>query len=171
ALAEYFDLEPRCGGDERRRDVAERERLADTMAVTARGDPADHLAVVPHGFVADRVRLVRRDDERHHSACGTLRSVAQYRFPADEIRLRDIDKPVEAGLRRRVDRPIFACPVAEALFEAQRMERTRAEMAQSETRAGRDDRIVERELAIRRHPDFVAQLAGERDATDVRRQQ
>ena len=81
----------------------------------------------------------------------------------------DRDEAIETGFGGRVDRPVFARPVAEALFEAQRVERARAEVPQAEIGTGRDDRVVERELAIRGHPDFVTELAGERDAADVRR--
>jgi hypothetical protein len=39
-------------------------------------------------------------------------------------------------------------------------------MDEAQVGARRDQRIVKRELSVRRHPDFEAELAGERDATD-----
>ena len=53
---------------QRRRHVAQRDRLPDVMAVAAGGDPADDLVAVPDRLVADDVGRVVRiglDDEGH----------------------------------------------------------------------------------------------------------
>ena len=69
--ADDLDLEAVAARPVRRRErgrhVAERDRLPDVVAVAARRDPADDLAVVPDRLVADDVGRVVRiglDDER-----------------------------------------------------------------------------------------------------------
>src|SRR5229473_906794 len=85
ALADDLDLEARVRRTQRRRDIAQRHRLPRRMGIAARRDPADHLAVVPHRLVADRVGPVGIDRERYQPALSTRSAFLCRRFAPDEV--------------------------------------------------------------------------------------
>ena len=89
------------------------------MAVAARRDPAHNLAVMPDRLVANRVGAVGIDHERDEPPRRVRCAIAQNRVTAGEVRFGDVDKAIQPCLARRVQRSIFARPVAEALLEAQ----------------------------------------------------
>src|SRR5205823_9732335 len=115
ALAENLEFEPARDGCERGRDVAERDRFSHAMPVTTRSDPAHDLVVMPHRLVADRVGAVRIDDERDEPPRRVRCAIAQNRVTAGEVRFGDVDKAIQPCFPWRIQWPIFARPVAEAL--------------------------------------------------------
>ncbi len=83
--------------------------------------------------------------------------------------LLEVHEPSEARLERTVDGPVFPRPCAEALFDAHGIERAPPEELQSMLAAGRHQKIVQRALIFRRHPDFEAEVAGEGHAAHIPR--
>ena len=125
ALADDLDLEVRIGCRQRCRNVAQRHRLPRRMGIAARRDPADHLAVVPHRLVADRVGAVGIDREGHQPAGGAPVAFLRCRVATDEVVLLEVDEAIEPGFVGAIDRPVFPGPGAEALFQPQRVQRAR----------------------------------------------
>ena len=105
------------------------------MAIAARRHPADHLAVMPDRLVADRVGVERIDDETLQAQLAAAFLLANRRVAADEIVLLEIDEAAKPRLKRRVDRPIFAEPGAEALLQAHAEQRAHAKLRKPEGRA------------------------------------
>src|SRR5262245_24244655 len=119
------------------RDVAEGDRFPHEMPEAATRHPADDLAVVPDGLVADDVGGVLRigvedeGDEATRWALGCLRLVGG---PADELMVEPYIA-LQAGLGDRVDRSVLPKPGAVALLEPEAHQRPHAEQAQSMRRA------------------------------------
>src|SRR6266478_2331967 len=166
ADAKDFDLDRARCLRQVRRDVGERQRFRDDVAVAARRDPPYRLAVVKHRLVADRVDAVVVDDEGDEAAPRPVLAFTQGRIAADEVALFQREETVETGFERTVDRPELAGPVGEAFFQPHRGERTRAIVPTSKPRARLDQKFVQRKLMIGAHPDFVAELSGKRDPAD-----
>src|SRR5579875_51279 len=120
-LAQYFHLEA-VSRAEHCRDIAEREGAAQMVGVASRGHPADGLAAMPDGLVADRIGAVSAHGQRDQAALRPPLLLAQRRVAADKVVLAEIDETAEPGLEGPVDRPELARPGAEALLEAQGIE-------------------------------------------------
>src|ERR1700736_1698971 len=101
------------------------------MSIGARGHPADDLAVVPDGLVAECVRIGRihfeADEPQRTAALLLLRGSRT----ANEVILLEVDEPAETGLERPVNGSILAGPGTKALFDAHGIERPAAEGAQA----------------------------------------
>ena len=87
------------------------------MAEAAAGDPADDLAVVPDGLVADGVGIRRGHIQRDELALAAAGLFRRRRCRADEAAALQVHEAVEAGLEGAVDGTEFARPAAEALLE------------------------------------------------------
>src|SRR5579883_771143 len=169
ALADDLDLEPARGRRELFRNIAERQRLADAMAIAPGRHPADHFAVMPDRFVAERVGVKRVDRESLQAQLAAALLLARRRLAADKVGLLEIDEAAEAGLVGSVDRPVLFHPGAEALFEPHAEQRAHAELLQAEALAFLQQQVIERALIFRPDPDFVAEIAGKGDAADQSR--
>ena len=142
------------------------------VAVTARGHPADDLAVVPDGLVADDVGRVVRvglDDEGHQSPSRPAgRDLGLVSGPSDELMI-ELDVVGDPALERGVDRPVFAEPRPVALLEPQRHEGAHPEQPDPVLGAGFHDPVEQRRLVFGRHPQLVAEVARVVDPADQRR--
>ena len=116
SLAEDFHLETMVGSGQRCGHIGEGDRLTHAMTVATRRDPANDLTVAPDRLVAVGIGVDRVDRQRHQPPLGTGRALALGGGAADEIALGEIDEAIEPGFAGRVDRPVFARPVAEAFF-------------------------------------------------------
>ena len=139
------------------------------MPVTTRSDPAHHLVLVVDRLVADRIGIPCLDRQRDELALPALLFLRNCSRAADEFALGEVDEAAESSLIGPVDRPVFARPAAEGLFQPHRVEGAAAEMPQRVGPARSDQQIVERALIFRRDPDFVTQVAREGNPAHQRR--
>ena len=166
ALTNDLDAEAtRCRGL-RRIHVAECNGLADTVPEAPRGDPADHLVVMPDRLIADGIGVRRFDSECDELALPALLLLGGRCCAADEVALCEVDEASEPRLVRSVNGPVLARPAAEGFFETHGVQRTPAERSQAVGPAAIGQQVVERTLVIGCHPDLVAEIARERDPSD-----
>src|SRR5258708_12259543 len=125
------------------------------MGVAARSHPADDLAIVPDRLVTDGVRALILDDERDQPQLRHALPVAECGLASDEIALAEGEEALQPGLERRIDRPILAGPIAEALLQPHRVQRTGSEIPQAQLGAGLIEGVIDRQLIVRRYPDLL----------------
>src|SRR5690606_3109599 len=167
ALAQDFNLETFHLVGDLLRHIAERDRSARIVCITAGGHPATHLAPEPDRFVADDVGIMRIDDKGTQAQLSAARSRFERCGLAYEIRWLGIgDEADDPGYYRIVDRPVFASPGAVVLFQPQRIQRPRAEKADTKLFAGLHQCLKNMAVIFRRHPDRVAEIARIADAAD-----
>src|SRR2546423_357318 len=160
SLAEDLDLKAVRVLGERRRNVGQRDRSIHAMAERARCHPTDHFAFVPYRLVTHRIGIACIDDERDQATIGSALAIGNDRRAADEVWFAYVHEAIQSRLGGRVDRAVFPRPVAEAFFQPQRIERTCAEMPESEIGSGAQQTIVEPTLCFGGHPDFETELSG-----------
>src|SRR5215468_10215769 len=165
-LADELDLEALLRGLERSRNVAKGDRATDPVTVSARSDPTNDTSVVPDGLIARRVGIGGIDAEGREPQRATAFFLLESRGTPDEVSLGEIHEAAEPRLMRAVDRAVLARPGTEALLDAHRIERAAPEEPQPLLPSGRAQQIVECALVFTRHPDLVAELAGEADTAD-----
>src|SRR5215468_11411944 len=119
APTDNLDLETRVGRRSCRRHVTQRHRLPYGVGVAARRDPADDLALVPHGLIADGIGVVGLDREGDQPPLRTTIAFLGRRRAPDEVVLAHVDETVEARFIGTVDRPVLARPGPETLFQPQ----------------------------------------------------
>src|SRR5437868_5951309 len=110
ALADDLDLEALVIALDLLRHIAERHRLCSIVGIAARGDPANHLALVPDRLVADDIDILGVDGESEEPEHTTRLLLLQRTIAADEIVLLERDETAEAGFERAIDRAVFARP-------------------------------------------------------------
>src|ERR1700676_645764 len=159
-FSEDLDLEAVRVLGERRRNVGQRNRSIHAMAEPARCHPTDHFALMAYRLVTHCIGVACIDDERDQATTRCALAIGNGRRTADEVLLAYVYEAIQSRLGRRVDRPVFPRPVAEAFLQPQRIERTGAEMPESEIGSGAEQRIVERTLTFGGHPDFETKLSG-----------
>ena len=90
AFAQNFDLPDRLCHTRLQMlagDITGGNRTLAEMAIAARGDPADHRAVLPHRLVPQRIGIQRVDDKGDPLPVGALLLFQQGRTATDEIGL------------------------------------------------------------------------------------
>src|ERR1700687_1937511 len=83
--------------------VAERDRLLHAVTEAARGDPADHVTLVPDGLIADRIGIARIDLQRNEPPLAATLFPLRRRCAADEVGFLEVDEATEACLIRPID--------------------------------------------------------------------
>src|SRR5258708_18008051 len=111
-FADDLNLEATFGRGHGTRHVAERQGRTDAVAEGPRGHPTHDFALVPNGFVADRVRIRGIDleaDEAQRSAAVLLFGC---RRASDKVALLEIHESAEARLERPIDGAVLPGPRA-----------------------------------------------------------
>ena len=130
-LADDLDLETLGRSGQWRRNIAERERALHAVPVSARGHPADDAPLVPYRLIADGVGILRIDAEGDEPQRAAALFFLERGGAADEFALAEIDEASEPRLVRTIDGTVLAGPAAEALLDAQGVQRPAAEEPQS----------------------------------------
>ncbi len=104
--------------------IAHADGAAERVAVAARRDAPDHLAVAQDRLVVEQQRLGLLHDDLDQAARQRLAALGFNRGAADEVDvLLPRDCEAETGLERRIARRDVVAPVAIAFLAAQRIER------------------------------------------------
>ena len=154
---------------ERMRKPCGSNAAASSRCVTPGSYGSDDLAVMPNRLIAAGISIRSGDRKGHQPQATAAILVGGGRRAPDEVAFPKIDKTPECRLVRAVNRPIFACPGSEALFEPHGVQCARADRPHPMSVPGRDERIIKRALIVIRDPDFVAEIAGEGNAANQRR--
>src|SRR5277367_567193 len=126
-LADDLYFKTGIGRGQRRRNIAESQRVIDAMPERARGDPTHRLAVMPDRLIADRIGIGGIHIEGEQAQCPAALLLLGRRRAPDERALLEIDESIETRFEWPVDGAVFARPAAEALFNAHGIERAAAE--------------------------------------------
>src|SRR5258707_2089854 len=143
--------------------------MIDAMAEGARCHPPHDLAVMPNGFIAQRIRLLSLELEGQEPQSAAAALLFHCRRTANEFFLLEIHESAEPGFEWAVDRAVFPSPSAEALLDSHAIERSTAERPQVIFSAGAGQQIIECRLVVGGHPYFESQFARKGNAADVTR--
>ena len=142
-------------------DVAERQAQPDVVAVGAGGGEADQATVQPDPLVAGGVGVGRVDRQQGQATVRLGLACGERRLATDEVRLVEVDEPVQTGHCRRVGLGELRRPDAVALLEPQAVDCAIPDQAHAEWLAHFTEGREQCALLSSGDGDLVSQLTGE----------